>query len=114
MKIYRQEKNQEGLFDQKGKLMFIHNMTENVSELTHNYRVKLESFENLLARIRKGEPTKKDARKIKDLYLVHYDRKFRETIKNYPKTIWVCGKNAEKDKKTLKCLLRHHGKTRLQ
>ena len=72
------------LFDQKGKLLFIHNMTEDNFELTHKYRVKTESFENLL--------------KIMDLHLEYYDKGSREIIENHSKTMWICGKNAEKDR----------------
>ena len=89
-------------------------MTENVFELSHNYRVKSESFKQLLASLQKGDPTDKDIWGIMDLYLVHYDKDFIKLTKNNPKTMWLCEKTQKRMRKTLKCLSRHYERTILQ
>jgi len=59
------------LLTHHGHHLFIHHMTSNVYELTHNYRVKDESFKQMLIRLRMGQPSRSDAEEIFKLHQVH-------------------------------------------
>jgi hypothetical protein len=52
------------LLCQWGTYLFTHIMTESAFFLHKNYRVKSEEFRKLLARLRVGESTTKDAQRI--------------------------------------------------
>ena len=80
-------------------------MTENVYFLSKNYRVSSPKFRDLLARVRKGMPTKEDAKKIMNLHLHFYDNidpDFVRSIESDKKTMWLFTNNASKDEKNIK------------
>jgi len=95
------------LLCQWGTYLFTHVMTDSVFFLHKNYRVKSEEFQKLLARLRVGESTIKDAQRITDLHLVYYehDKEFMDNLKHNPKTMWLYAKNMDKDKTNIDMLI---------
>ena len=82
-------------------------MTESVFNLHKNYRVKSKEFRNLLARLRVGESTAKDAERIVNLHLTYYkqDKTFMTNLKHDPKTMWLYARNKDKDSTNLDMLI---------
>ena len=95
------------LLCQWGTYLFTNVMTESVFILHKNYRVKSEEFQKLLARLRVGESTTEDAKRITDLHLVYYehDKEFMTNLKHNSKTMWLYAKNADKDKTNMDMLI---------
>jgi hypothetical protein len=95
------------LLCQWGTFLFTHVMTESVFFLHKNYRVKSEEFQKLLARLRVGKSTIKDAQRITDLHLVYYehDKEFMDNLKHDSKTMWLYAKNVDKDKTNMDMLI---------
>lgn len=85
----------------QGRHLFTSVMTENVFMLHENYRVKCDIFKDILARVRVGQPTHKDAKKIMNLHLQYYEGKhdFMHKLENHEKTMWLFTNNDEKNKK---------------
>ena len=104
------------LLCQWGTYLFTHVMTESVFFLHKNYRVKSEEFQKLLARLRVGESTIKDAQRITDLHLVYYehDKEFMDNLKHDSKTMWLYAKNVDKDKTNMDMLIQKSKKTMYQ
>ncbi len=82
-------------------------MTESVFLLNKNYRVKSEEFQDLLARLRIGEPTTEGAQQITDLHLAYYkhDTTCMTNLKHDPKTMWPYAKNKDKDEMNMDMLI---------
>ena len=95
------------LLCQWGTYLFTNVMTESVFILHKNYRVKSEEFQKLLARLRVGESTTEDAKRITDLHLVYYehDKEFMTNLKHNSKTMWLYAKNTDKDKTNMDMLI---------
>ena len=95
------------LLCQWGTYLFTHIMTETIFLLDKNYSVKSEEFQKLLARLRIGEATSKDAQQITDLHLAYYehDKTFKTNLKHDPKTMWLYAKNLDKDKTNMDMLI---------
>jgi len=95
------------LLCQWGTYLFTNVMTESVFILHKNYRVKSVEFQKLLARLRVGESTTEDAKRITDLHLVYYehDKEFMTNLKHNSKTMWLYAKNADKDKTNMDMLI---------
>ena len=92
----------------RGGVLLTEVMTQNVYLLSKNYRVASEKFRNLLARVRKGMPTKEDAKEIMNLHLHFYDNSdpdFVRSIESDEKTMWLFTNNAFKDEKNVKKLV---------
>ncbi len=82
-------------------------MTESVFFLNKNYKFKSEEFQDLLARLRKGESTTEDAQQITNLHLAYYkhDTTFMTYLNHDPKTMWLYAKNMDKDKTNMDMLI---------
>ena len=93
------------LLTHHGHHLFIHHMTENVYELTRNYRVKSESFKDLLTRLRQGAPTWDDAQEIYKRHVRHHKRKDLSEIIQHPKTMFLYACNVDKDRKNVEMLV---------
>ena len=95
------------LLCQWGTYLFTNIMTESVFFLNKNYRVKSEEFRELLARLRVGESTAEDAKRVTDLHLSYYegDSSFMNDLKHDPKTMWLYAKNEDKDKTNVDMLI---------
>jgi hypothetical protein len=83
--------------------------------LNKNYRVKSEEFQDLLARLRVGESTTKDAQQITGLHLAYYkhDTTFMTNLKHNPKTMWLYAKNMDKDKTNMNMLIQTSKKNKV-
>ena len=82
-------------------------MTENISSLTINYRVKCGRFKSILGGVMTGRVNTEDADVIMNLHLAHYvNTEFKKSIKNNPKTMHLFSTNQEKDKKNAEQLIR--------
>ncbi len=95
------------LLCQRGSFLFTHVMTESVFILNKNYRVKSKHFWHLLARLRTGESTPYDEKKITSLHLAYYehDTAFMTNLKQDQKTMWIYAKNTDKDKTNMDMLI---------
>ena len=82
-------------------------MTETVFYLHKNYRVKSKEFRKLLGRLRVGEATAEDAKRIVNLHLTYYeqDETFMANLKQNPKTMWLYARNEDKDNTNLDMLI---------
>ncbi len=76
-------------------------------QVPKNYRVKSKTFCRLLARLRTGDPTPKDATKITNLHLAYYEHntEFIKYLKENHKSMLLYAKNMDKDKKNLEMLV---------
>ncbi len=103
------------LLCQCGTYLFTHVMTESVFFLDKNYRVKSEEFQKLLARLRIGESTTKDAQRITNLHLAYYkqDKTLMTNLKHDPKTMWLYAKNMDKDKTNVDMLIQTSKKNKV-
>ena len=93
-------------FSYRGDWLFTDVMCQRVYFLTKNYRVKCKQFKSLLERVRVGKPTRTDADHIMKLHHTFYrsDKKFKDTIENHEKTMWLYSKRkqvAEKNRNKL-------------
>ncbi len=79
------------LLCQWGSFLFTHVMTESVFFLNKNYRVKSKHFQHLLARLRTGESTPDDAKRISSLHLAYYkcNTAFMTNLKQDQKTMLI-------------------------
>ncbi len=64
-------------------------MTENVYELTHNYRVKSEAFKEILLRLRGGQSTPDDATIIFNQHKTIQGRNHMREVERHPKTMFL-------------------------
>lgn len=87
-----------------GHQLFVHHMTENVYELSHNYRVKSETFKELLKRLRNGTPTLQDANDIFKLHKRKQKMQHMADIEKHPKTMFLFATNNEKEQKNVQML----------
>ncbi len=85
------------LLYQRGTYLFTQITSETVFALDKNYRVKNNKFCDLLGRLRIGEPTRKNAKKLSNLHMIYYDENFKSYLENNDKTMWLFAKNANKD-----------------
>ncbi len=95
------------LLCQRGSYLFTNVMSETVFTLDKNYRVKNKEFQDLLGRLRTGEPTEQDAKIISNLHIGLYesDIAFMDYLKNNKKTMWLYAQNAEKEHKNQEMLI---------
>jgi len=93
------------LLTHHGHHLFIHHMTSNVYELTHNYRVKDESFKQMLIRLRMGQPSRSDAEEIFKLHQVHQKKTVMSEIIHHPKTMFLYACNVDKERKNIEMLV---------
>jgi hypothetical protein len=102
------------LLCQWGTYLFTNIMTESVF-LNKNYRIKSEEFRELLARLRVGESTAEDAKRVTDLHLSYYEgnSSFMNDLKHDPKTMWLYAKNEDKDKTNVDMLIQTSKKNKV-
>jgi hypothetical protein len=95
------------LLCQRGNYLFTNVMSGTVFTLDKNYRVKNKEFQDLLGRLRTGEPTEQDAEIILTLHIGLYesDSIFMDYLKNNKKTMWLYALNAEKEHKNQEMLI---------
>ncbi len=69
--------------------------------------MKSEEFQKLLARLRIGESTSKDAQRITDLHLAYYkhDKILMTNLRHNPKTMCLYAKSMDKDKTNMGMLI---------
>ena len=84
------------LYTHHGHQLFVHHMTENVYELTHNYRVKSEAFKEILLRLRGGKSTPDDANIIFNQHKTIQGRKHMREVERHPKTMFLFTNNVDR------------------
>ena len=84
-----------------GNSLFIDNLTEDVFDLTVNYRSRNDpEYAKILERLREGVTTDEDAKRLMKLFWEHQtDEVFRDSVENSPKTIHLFANNYEKNQK---------------
>eukprot|EP00985_Skeletonema_marinoi_P034154 scaffold43282_cov555-Skeletonema_marinoi.AAC.1 len=60
-------------------------MTQKVFMLTKNFRASKPEDNELMSRLRVGEPTEEDAERLMDLHLSNYPAKFVEELEQDPR-----------------------------
>ncbi len=95
------------LLCQRGSYLFTNVMSETVFTLDKKYRVKNKEFQDLLGRLRTGEPTERDAEIFSNLHIGLYesDVAFMDYLINNKKTMWLYTRNAEKEYKNQEMLI---------
>ena len=81
-------------------------MVDNVFKLTRNFRTQDKDDCELMNRMRVGDQTKEDARRLINLHLSYYSSKFRDTIEDDPKTLHAYAKREEMNKQNVKMLVK--------
>lgn len=81
-------------------------MTEEVFVLTKNFRTKDTDDCELMNRMRVGNQTEEDAKRLINLHTSNYSANFREDLENDPKTLHVYSKRDEMNKQNVKMLVR--------
>lgn len=97
-----------------GNDLFITDLTQNVINLTENYRTQNDPlFGNILSRLRVGACTESDANTLLQRSLAIFSLQDRKSIENNPKTIWLFTRNWEKNKKNVEKLVDLSNRTKV-
>jgi hypothetical protein len=79
----------EQIMENEGSRIFIDDMTDHVFHLTKNFRVKDEVFKGILDRLRVGEATDDDAKRLMNLHFYNYSTEEKDHLENLPGTMWL-------------------------
>jgi len=90
-----------------GSYLFETVMTENVFNLTKNFRVKSNKSRQLYERVRKGEQTEEDLDTLMNLCFFNYEYNdsFMAELNNNPKKMWLYPKRADVRNKNVEMLV---------
>ena len=99
----RSKNNQ--ICESEGSEILTEMMTSDGFELTKNFRTKDEDDCKLMNRMRIGNQTDEDARRLVNLHISDYSPQFRDELEGDPKTLHVFSKRDEMNKQNVKMLV---------
>jgi len=94
--------------DYEGVKILTEMMTQKVFMLTKNFRASKPEDDELMSRLRVGEPTKEDAIRLMDLHLDNYSDDFIEELEQDPRCLWAFAKRDDMKKKNIEMLVKTH------
>jgi len=94
--------------DYEGIKILTEMMTEKVFMLTKNFRTSKPEDNELMSRLRVGEPTEEDAERLMDLHLCNYPAKFVEELEQDPRCLWAFAKRDAMHQKNVEMLVKTH------
>ena len=103
---YRSKNGQ--ICDYEGIKILAEMMTQKVFRLTKNFRASKPEDDDLMSRLRVGEPTEDDSNRLMALHLDEYSDEFIEELENDPKCLWAFAKRAGMHKKNTEMLVKTH------
>ena len=103
---YRSKNGQ--ICDYEGVKILTEMMTQKVFMLTKNFRASKPEDNELMSRLRVGEPTEEDAERLMDLHLSNYPAKFVEELEQDPRCLWAFAKRDAMHQKNTEMLVKTH------
>jgi len=103
---YRSKNGQ--ICDYEGIKILTEMMTQKVFMLTKNFRASKPEDNELMSRLRVGEPTEADAERLMNLHLNNYSSQFKEELENDPRCLWAFAKREDMNKKNTEMLVKTH------
>jgi len=94
--------------DYEGVKILTEIMTQKVFFLTKNFRTTKPEDNELMSRLRVGEPTQEDADRLMDLHLMRYPDEYVEKLENDPRCLWVYAKRKDMQAKNMEMLVKTH------